>query len=154
MAGSDRFNPIERPLLAESGRLHRPEYRVSENFTIASHEWHQECPFLAESGRLHQPEYCVSEDFTIAKTSSIYPTGQRLVVASHLKRHGSITAAEAYELSGILRLAARICELRHAGMNIHCVRVSDEIHARRHERLGKYILLSGGGQESPSPATD
>jgi Helix-turn-helix domain len=77
------------------------------------------------------------------------PPGQRGIVARHLQQHGSITAAEAYELYGILRLAARICELRRDyDMNIHCVRVVKHIYGRQHERLGKYVLLAGDGSKS------
>ncbi|WP_299077714.1 helix-turn-helix domain-containing protein [uncultured Paraglaciecola sp.] len=40
-------------------------------------------------------------------------------VLAHLKRYGTITQAEAIAEYNIWRLAARICELREQGNNIH-----------------------------------
>lgn len=39
-------------------------------------------------------------------------------VLDHLRRYGSITTKEAFELYGITRLSGRIFDLRHAGHNI------------------------------------
>lgn len=39
-------------------------------------------------------------------------------VEQHLKEHGSITALEAMQEYGIMRLASRVSDLRHAGLPI------------------------------------
>ena len=43
---------------------------------------------------------------------------QNEMIAMHLKEYGSITAREAYNNYGIMRLSARIHDLRATGMNI------------------------------------
>ena len=40
---------------------------------------------------------------------------QTEVIMEHLRRYGSITALEAIENYGVMRLGARIWDLRHAG---------------------------------------
>lgn len=49
---------------------------------------------------------------------------QNEMVLEYMKTFGSITPAEAYEQLGIMRLPARVHELRKAGYNIVTERVS------------------------------
>lgn len=43
-------------------------------------------------------------------------------VRKHLTEHGDITALEAVNMYGIMRLAARICDLRKEGLDITSTR--------------------------------
>lgn len=43
---------------------------------------------------------------------------QNDVIMEHLRRHGSITPAEAYDNYGIMRLGARIWDLKQGGVGI------------------------------------
>jgi hypothetical protein len=49
---------------------------------------------------------------------------QTAVVLNHLKYRGGLTAIEAVKIYGIMRLAARIADLRDSGINIRTERVS------------------------------
>lgn len=62
---------------------------------------------------------------------------QNEMIYEHMKKHGSITSMEAFELYGITRLASRIHDLR----NIYGVRiVSDSITKKN--RSGKLVSYS------------
>ena len=43
---------------------------------------------------------------------------QTEVILEHMRRYGSITPAEAYDSYGIMRLGARIWDLKHDGVGI------------------------------------
>ena len=58
------------------------------------------------------------------------------MIIDYLKKFGSITPAEAYEKLGIMRLQARIHELRQMGYNI----VTELI--RQRNRYGKIIAFA------------
>ena len=58
------------------------------------------------------------------------------MIIDYLKKYGSITPAEAYEKLGIMRLQARIHELRQMGYNI----VTELI--RQRNRYGKTITFA------------
>ena len=47
--------------------------------------------------------------------------GQNKIILDHLKNHVGITQLEATRKYGILRLSARIFDLRSAGYNISCI---------------------------------
>ena len=49
---------------------------------------------------------------------------QTAAVLNHLKQYGGLTALEAVRNYGIMRLAARIADLRDSGINIRTERVS------------------------------
>lgn len=55
---------------------------------------------------------------------------QTEIVLDHLKTHEDLTALEAFNLYGIMRLASRVCELRKCDYNIVCV------HKRVQTRYG------------------
>ena len=67
------------------------------------------------------------------------------MILTYLRKWGSITPAEAYDNLGIMRLPARIHDLRKMGYNIITERV------RRKNRFGKpvsfarYRLVENGG---------
>lgn len=50
-------------------------------------------------------------------------------VLKHIQKHGSITQLEAYELYGIMRLGARIHDLKRAG---HMIRETTERSKNRY----------------------
>lgn len=49
---------------------------------------------------------------------------QTAVVLNHLKYRGGLTAIEAVKIYGIMRLAARIADLRDSGIGIRSERVA------------------------------
>lgn len=65
-------------------------------------------------------------------------TTQNQQVMAHLKRHGSITAAEAYEAYGVMRLAARIADLKEMGYDIHTEIITGNNRYGHGVRYAKY----------------
>ena len=68
---------------------------------------------------------------------------QNEAVLSYMRRHGSITPLDAINDLGILRLGARIWDLRHDGHRI----ISELVHtANRHGepvKYARYTLMEG-----------
>lgn len=72
---------------------------------------------------------------------------QNIKVLNHLKKKGSITALEAFKKYGIMRLSARIYDLRnkskyqsqYEGMDIRSVRLS-KTSKRGRLNFSKYVL--------------
>ena len=62
-------------------------------------------------------------------------------VLRHLERHGSITALEAVREYGILRLAARISDLKRAGNNITSELVTVNNADGTKTRVARYSLI-------------
>lgn len=60
---------------------------------------------------------------------------QNKTVLNHLKRHGSITSLDAILQHKILRLAARINDLREMGYNIQTIMIE-----QNDKRFAKYVL--------------
>lgn len=58
---------------------------------------------------------------------------QREMIVEYMNRHGSITAAEAFNNLGVSRLSARIKELRDSGLVI----ISESVVAKN--RFGKKV---------------
>lgn len=58
---------------------------------------------------------------------------QKMIVAEHLKKHGSISSWEAIELYRCTRLGARIYQLRRDGWQITTV-----AQAHRHSQTGNF----------------
>ncbi len=59
------------------------------------------------------------------------------MILRHLKTHGSISHREAEQECGIARLAARIADLRHQGVEIASEIVTGK---NRHDKTVHYIL--------------
>lgn len=64
-------------------------------------------------------------------------TSQNVTIENHLKRFGSITTLEAVNDYSILRLSARIWDLRHKGLMIASYRHETPNGAR----VAKYVYL-------------
>ena len=47
---------------------------------------------------------------------------QTETILKHLRTHEGITALEAFEHYGIMRLASRICDIRKMGYHVICIR--------------------------------
>ena len=60
---------------------------------------------------------------------------QNQKVLQHMQKWGSITAREAYECYGIMRLGARIDDLKHMG---HHIRTDMEQGENRYGELTRY----------------
>jgi hypothetical protein len=75
------------------------------------------------------------------------PTQNKRVL-THLKREGSITALQAMRLYGVMRLAARIDELRRRGHNIVTDMV-DHRQGRPARRYARYRLVTA--EQKPLP---
>jgi hypothetical protein len=56
-------------------------------------------------------------------------------ILAHIRRHGSITPAQAYEVAGCLALHSAIARLRKAGHSISCT-----MRSGRGKRWGEYRL--------------
>lgn len=65
---------------------------------------------------------------------------QEKAIAQHLRKCGSITSWEAFELFGITRLSARIYELRKAGWNITSENLTVKNRYGNATTVAKYIL--------------
>jgi hypothetical protein len=64
------------------------------------------------------------------------PITQREQILDHLRRFGSITAMQAIDMYKILRLAARIADLRYEGFDIRAEWVTN----KKGKRWVRYIL--------------
>ena len=64
-------------------------------------------------------------------------TTQRSLILAHMKRRGSITQKEAYELYDCFRLGARIYDLRRSGIEIATERVTD----LRRKNYARYRII-------------
>ena len=65
--------------------------------------------------------------------------GSKLRILDYLKRHGSITSVEAFQLFGITRLAARIKDLRDKGYLIDTVMLNSVNRYGEDVRFAKYV---------------
>lgn len=65
---------------------------------------------------------------------------QNQTVLNHLQQYGSITPRDAYELYGIMRLGARIDNLKHAGHKIYTRLESCENRFGDKVRYARYTL--------------
>lgn len=65
------------------------------------------------------------------------------LILQHLKDYGSITPLVAMKEYGILRLAARISNLRNSGYNIITSTVTTKNKAGNPVNFAKYTLLEG-----------
>ena len=61
-------------------------------------------------------------------------------IYTHILAYGSITAAEAYQLYGCMRLASRICDLKRRGHNIGKVMEEGKNKYGEPERHARYFL--------------
>lgn len=77
-------------------------------------------------------------------------TTQRDRIRRHLEDYGSITALEAMKEYGIMRLGARIFELRRGGLDIGREMVSGKNRYGEKTSYAKYTLIK---KEPPSAAT-
>lgn len=62
-------------------------------------------------------------------------------IVDYIKEHGSITAAEAYEHLNILRLAARISEIKDAGHNVSMELVHGKTKDGQPAQWAKYRII-------------
>ena len=62
-------------------------------------------------------------------------------IYTHILAYGSITAAEAYQLYGCMRLASRICDLKRKGHKIHKVMEEGRNKFGEVERHARYFLV-------------
>lgn len=62
------------------------------------------------------------------------------MIAEHLQEHGSITPKEALDLYGIMRLGARIWDLKHGGMRITRAMISAPNRYGEMTRFARYSL--------------
>lgn len=67
--------------------------------------------------------------------------GSKVRILEHLKKSGSITSMEAFQLFGITRLSARIKELRDKGYDIRTLMVDSVNRYGEDVRYGKYVLM-------------
>lgn len=65
-------------------------------------------------------------------------------VLQHLKREGSLTSKEAFELYGITRLSARILELRKLGVAIESVNETVGTRYEKPATIARYRLAAKG----------
>lgn len=65
---------------------------------------------------------------------------QNDIVLEHLRRHGTITSLEAVNRYGITRLAARISDLRHRGIEIYSRDIEVYTRDKRKTRVAEYRL--------------
>lgn len=63
------------------------------------------------------------------------------MVLQHLKKYGSITHLEALSNYGVARLAARISDLRHKGVNIVSETVVSKSLSGRGKHYSRYRLV-------------
>lgn len=68
---------------------------------------------------------------------------QRTRILNHLRRYGSITQKEAYDLYGIERLASRIHDLKGGG---NIIRTSRETALNRYGEPTSYARYYWGGE--------
>ena len=61
-------------------------------------------------------------------------------IYTHILAYGSITAAEAYQLYGCMRLASRICDLKRKGYDIGKVTEEGKNRYGETERHARYFL--------------
>ena len=66
---------------------------------------------------------------------------QTQIILEHMERFGSITALEAVNGYGILRLASRISDLRHAGFCIGKEMVKVQNRQGEFTHVAKYFLV-------------
>lgn len=62
-------------------------------------------------------------------------------VIAHILAYGSITAQDAYQLYGCMRLASRICDLKRKGYNIGRVLEEGQNRYGEPERHARYFLI-------------
>lgn len=81
---------------------------------------------------------------------------QNEAVLAYIREHGSISPADAYEDLGIIRLAARVLDLREQGLDIETMMVPHKggHHARYRLAQPDQLSLPLSGQDVPacSPA--
>lgn len=65
---------------------------------------------------------------------------QNDIVLEHLRKHGTITSLEAVNRYGITRLAARISDLRHRGIEIYSRDIEVYTSDKRKTRVSEYRL--------------
>lgn len=68
---------------------------------------------------------------------------QSQVILEHLKKHGSITQKEAIDNYGIMRLGARIWDLKRGGHNITSERETGVNRYNEKTHYAKYYLRKG-----------
>ena len=61
-------------------------------------------------------------------------------ILTHILSYGSITAKEAYNLYGCMRLASRICDLKRRGYQLHKVMEEGKNKFGEPERHARYFL--------------
>jgi hypothetical protein len=66
---------------------------------------------------------------------------QNQMILNHLRQHGSITALEAQQEYGIMRLSARIADLRANGISIASGRQSSKNRWGIRTTYAKYTLI-------------
>lgn len=65
-------------------------------------------------------------------------------ILRHLRDYGSITSLEAMQEYGIMRLAARVSDLKNAGMPIESETVTGENRYGERTSFARYSLAEGG----------
>ena len=68
---------------------------------------------------------------------------QRMAIHAYLREHGTITTLEARRELDVLHPAARVMELRRAGLEIDLVWCDDLSENGRPHKVGRYILAGG-----------
>lgn len=62
-------------------------------------------------------------------------------IYTHMLAYGSITAQDAYQLYGCMRLASRICDLKRKGYNIGRVLEEGKNRFGEPERHARYFII-------------
>ena len=75
---------------------------------------------------------------------------QNETVLRHLREHGSLTTLEAMQQYGIMRLSARIHDLRDQGIRIACVMTQSRNRWGEKTTYAKYIIMEGKHEQSNS----
>ena len=80
-------------------------------------------------------------------TKIIPLSSQKKIVLNHLQHRGPITALEGLKKYGIMRLSARIHELRDAGFEILTVPIKFINNDGVKKKVAQYILISSRRRE-------
>lgn len=72
---------------------------------------------------------------------------QNRVILRHLQAGGKLTALEALDLCGTMRLSARIMDLRNAGYDIVTNRVTKKSRAGSAMSYAEYVMPGANGEK-------
>jgi len=78
-------------------------------------------------------------------------SNQKRVIIRHFRDSGALDTTYASEQLGIMRLAARVSELRDFGYKIITYRIdTEDITGTKHKKVAKYVLISEPKKEAPT----